>query len=229
MLARARGGLGYGSGHGGGAAFRNDYSVSACGIGCAENRAQVMRIFHTIEHQHQRVQAALSSNDVVKIAILLGRGDRDHSLMRRGARHAIKVGPQQKTHGNACTTAVFDEPLQPNVMAFLRHADPLESPLASLERLGDRIDAVDVMHGVLVYRAATPHRRDATCYVSAGGDANVGAVVLSAKDVASSVSTAWPEEPRRCRQVPDAPCNPRAQTRRERFHRDQECRSPESA
>ena len=77
---------------------------------------------------------------------MLGRSDRNHSLMRIVPSHAIKFGTGNETHRNAISSGLFYDALQAQIVAVLGYADPLESAAASLERLGNGIDAVDEVH-----------------------------------------------------------------------------------
>src|ERR1700726_3364830 len=72
--------------------------------------------------------------------------------MRRIAGHSIEFRALQKTHGHAQPPAIFDQTLQPDVVALLRHADPLERATTRLERFGDGIDSINVVHEYSVYR-----------------------------------------------------------------------------
>ncbi len=135
-------------GNGRGATLWNDHAVGAGSIGGSQDRAQIMRIFHTVEHDDEGIPSALGADHIVEIAVLLGRRDGYHSLMRRVAGHAVEFHASEKTHRHAQLAAVFDHALQADVVPLLRHADPLESPSAGLERLGDGVDAVDIVHEV---------------------------------------------------------------------------------
>jgi len=48
--------------------------------------------------------------------------------MRRVARHLIEFRAFEETYRHAQTAALFNESLQADVVALLRHADPLERP-----------------------------------------------------------------------------------------------------
>ena len=90
--------------------------------------------------------ARLRRDHVFEIVVLLGRRNRDHALVRGVARQVVEFGPRQKAHGHAQPPAVFDQPLQANVVALLRHAHPLKGAPPRLQRLGYGVDAIDVVH-----------------------------------------------------------------------------------
>ena len=152
MLACARGRLGDDAGHSCGAAFRNDDPIRAGGIGRAKNGTQVVWIFHAIEHDDQGMSAALGLDHVVEAAVLLCGCDRHYPLMSRVAGKTVEFRALQKPHRHAQLTALLDDALQAQVMAFLGQSHPLEGTSASLDRLTDRVNTVDVVHGMSVYR-----------------------------------------------------------------------------
>ena len=96
--------------------------------------------------------ARFGRDHVRQVVVLFRRRDGDDSLMRRVSGHTVEFGTLQKADGNTNLSAVFDQTLQAQVVTLFRHADPLEGASAGLERLGDGIDAVDVVHEVSVYR-----------------------------------------------------------------------------
>src|SRR5271170_5770547 len=111
-----------------------------------------MRIFHAIEDDHEGILSALGPDYIVEIAVLLGRGDSDYTLMSSPASHLVEFGACEKFYRHAEFPAVFDHPLQADVVPLLRHADPLESASAGLERFADCVDPIDIVHEVSVYR-----------------------------------------------------------------------------
>ena len=48
-----------------------------------------MRVFHSVEDDDQGIFAPLAFNDVIQIAVLLGRGDGDHALVAVIAGQAV--------------------------------------------------------------------------------------------------------------------------------------------
>ena len=146
MLAGARGRLGHSRGHARRAALRDHHSVGAGGIGGAKNRTQVVRIFNSIEHHDQRILPALGGDHVIQMVVLLGRSDRDHALVSIVPRHAIEFGAAQKTHRHPIAPALLHHALQAQVVTLFQYANPLERPPARLQRFGNGIDPIDVIH-----------------------------------------------------------------------------------
>ena len=152
VLARSGRNFCDGARHAGRAALGNHHAVRAGRVGRAQDRAQIVRIFHAIEHDDQRIFRALGGDHIFEIVVLFGRRDGDHALMRRVARQFVEFGALQETHVHAESPAIFNQALQADVVALLGHADPLKRPPARLQRLGNGIDAVDVVHEYSVYR-----------------------------------------------------------------------------
>ncbi len=105
-----------------------------------------MRILHAVEHDHKRILPTFGADHVIEVAILFGRGDSYDALMRSPARHLVELGAREKFHWHAQTPAVFDHALEADIVSLLRHADPLEGASPGLERFGDRVDAIDIVH-----------------------------------------------------------------------------------
>ncbi len=127
-------------------------TVGAGGVGGAQDGSEIVGILDAVEHNDQRILISLGGDYVGKIIVLFCRGDGNHTLMRGVAGHAVELGALQKAHGHADLSAIFDEALQAEVVALFGHADPLERASARLQRLGHRVDAIDVVHEVSVYR-----------------------------------------------------------------------------
>ena len=107
-----------------------------------------MRIFHAVKHDDERILPALGADYIIEIAVLFRRSDRDDSLMRPRFRPSGRVLRARKRTGTPEATALFDHALQADVVPLLGHADPLESASAGLECLGNRVDAVNIVHEV---------------------------------------------------------------------------------
>ncbi len=56
-----------------GAAFGNHYAIGSRGVGGAENRSQIVRIFDSIEHDDERLLASPRGHQVLEITILFCR------------------------------------------------------------------------------------------------------------------------------------------------------------
>ena len=146
MFARPRRGFRDGPGNCRRTTFGNDHAIGAGSVGSTQDRAQVVRIFYTVEYDNEGILSPLRFNHIIEIAVLFGRCDSYHSLVRGVAGHAIEFCARHKTHRNGKAAAVFDHALQTDVVPLLRHANPLKGASTGLERLGDGVDAVDIVH-----------------------------------------------------------------------------------
>jgi len=90
VLAGSSRNFGDGSSNGRSPSLRNDHTVGACCVGGAQDRAQIVGIFHAIEDEHERILSALGSDHVIEIAVLLRRRYCYHALVCRVARHAVE-------------------------------------------------------------------------------------------------------------------------------------------
>ena len=150
MLTRASRGFGDDGGHARGASFRDHNAIGARCIGGAQDCAEVVRILHAIEDYDQRVLSALGGDYIFKIVILLRRSDGDHALVRIVAGHLVEFVAEHEAHGNSLPPAFIDDMLQAKVMAFLGDSNPGEGAATSLQRLGNGIDPIDVIHVLVV-------------------------------------------------------------------------------
>src|ERR1035438_6167894 len=137
---------------------KSTVQISPGSIGRAQDCSQIVRIFHSIEHDHQGIFRTLRGDDVVKIVVLLGRRDGHHALVRCVARHLVEFCALQEPHGHLQAPAIFNQSLQADVVALLGHANPLESPPARLQRFGNGVNSIDVVHEYSVYRKAQQPR-----------------------------------------------------------------------
>src|SRR6185312_7695519 len=109
-----------------------------------------------------RMRPALAGDYIIQIAVLLRRSDRHDSLVRIASRHAVEFGTGKKAHGDAILAAVFNDLLQPKVIALFCDADPLEGAPSSSERLGDCVDSINKIHETSV-EPVRPFFREAHC------------------------------------------------------------------
>src|SRR5579862_3079540 len=164
MLAGSGGGLGDCAGHGSGTAFGDDDAIGSRGVGGAQDGSEIVGIFDAVEYNDQRILISLGGDYVGEIVVLLGRCDGNDSLMRGVSGHAVEFGALKKAHWDADLSAIFDEALQAEIVALFGHADPFERASARLQRLGHRVDAVDVVHEVSVYRDGDAAIRRVLCH-----------------------------------------------------------------
>ena len=111
MLTGAGGGFGHSGSHSRGPPLGNHDAVGARSIRGAKNRAQIVRIFHGVEHDHQRKLASLGCDYVVEIVILFGRGDGDHALMGVVSGHLIEFRPRHEPYGDSLSPALVHDTL----------------------------------------------------------------------------------------------------------------------
>src|SRR5450759_2579790 len=146
MLRRPRRSLDSSARQSGGATLRDDDAVRAGGIGSADERTQVVGIFHAIEHHQETVLTMALLEQGVHVRILLAAGDRNDALMGVGVSGAIELLARQEAHLHTAGATVVNKALHPLVMPLARDADVFEAARARLQRLADRMDAVDDDH-----------------------------------------------------------------------------------
>ena len=130
-----------------GAAFRNDDTIGAGGIGRAKNGAQVVWIFHAVEHDDERMSAALGGDHVVKAVVLFGGRDRHHALVSSVAGHAVEFGALQKAHRHAQPRHSSITRCRRRVMALLGHVPPIaKARPRAFSASTTALNAVDVVH-----------------------------------------------------------------------------------
>src|SRR5207302_5571062 len=133
MFTGAGGGFGHGRSDSRGPALRNDDAVGARSIRSTENRAQVVWIFHAVEHDYQGKLASLGCYYVVEIVILLARSDGNHALMGVISGHAIEFRARDKPHGHSLAAALVHHTLQTQVVAFFGNAYPFKGASTSFQ------------------------------------------------------------------------------------------------
>ena len=149
MLAGAGGSLGHGRGHTRRATLRDDHAIGAGGIGGAKNRAQIVRIFNSIQHHHQtnirpRLAATTSSRWLYRLPEVIATTP----WWALFPAMLVEFGAGQKAHRHAVAPAFLHHALQTQVMTLFQYANPFERSPARLQRFGDSIDPVDVIHRV---------------------------------------------------------------------------------
>ena len=151
MLGRSRRSLHRGARQSRGAPLGNDDAVGAGAIGGANERAQVVRVFHAVEHDQEAVLAVALFEQRVHVGVLLAAGDGDDALMGVGVGGAIELLARQEADLHSAGAAVVNQALHPLIMPLARDADVLEAARARLQRLADRMNAVDDDHVSSVY------------------------------------------------------------------------------
>ena len=151
MLRGPGGSFDHGARQPDGAAFGNDDAVGAGAVGGANQRAQVVRVFHAVEHDQEAVLAVALLQQRVHVGILLAAGDGDDALVGVGVGGAVKLLARQEADLHAAGAAVVDQALHPLVMALAGDAHVIKAARARLQRLADRMNAVDDDHVSSVY------------------------------------------------------------------------------
>ncbi len=155
MLRRARRSLNGGAGQSGSTALGNDDAVCARAVGSANQRAQIVRVFDAIEHDQEAVLAVALLQQGVHICVLLAAGDGDDALVRVGVGGAVELLARQEAYLHSAGAAMVNQALHPFVMPLARDADVFEAARARLQRLADRMNAVDDDHVSSVYDMAS--------------------------------------------------------------------------
>ena len=92
VLERAGRGFGDHVGDAGGAALGNDDGAGAGGVGGADDGAQIVRIFHAIEHHEH-----LAGCDGFEVGVLARGAQGDHALVRGRAGQAVQRGARLRS------------------------------------------------------------------------------------------------------------------------------------
>lgn len=106
-------------------AFGNDHSARARGVRRADYRAQVMRVFHSIEHDEK---SGLPGDNCFEVGIFLLRSERDYTLMRLHARQAIQRAPIFEPDRRTGGTGKVDHFLETMPAGAAGYKDALERP-----------------------------------------------------------------------------------------------------
>src|SRR5512142_68363 len=83
---------------------------------------------------------------MVKVAVLLGGGNGNHTLMSDISGHAIEFRAGNEANRQTDAAALLDDALQAQIMPLFGNADELEIPSACFQGLADGINAVDLVH-----------------------------------------------------------------------------------
>src|ERR1039458_9750803 len=98
MLGRSGRSLDRSARQSGGATLRDDDTVGAGCIGSADQCAQIVRIFHAVEHHQKTVLTVTLVEQGVHVRVLLAAGYRYDALMSVGVGGAIELFARQKAH-----------------------------------------------------------------------------------------------------------------------------------
>ena len=122
------------------ATLRNDDGSGARRVGGADDGAEVVRIFHAVEH-HQH----LAGSDRIEVGVLARGAQGDHALVGRGTGQTVQGGTLFEAHGHAGAPREIDDLLQARTAGALRDHDALDG-VTGAQGFGDRMDAAEY-HG----------------------------------------------------------------------------------
>ena len=137
MFQRARRSLGHDVGDARRAALRDDDGAGAGGVRGADDGAQIVRIFHAVEH-HQH----LGRGDGIEVGVLARRAEGDDALMGRAAGQPVQGGTRLKANGHAGAARQVDDLLQTRTAGALRDHDALQG-VAGAQGLGNGMNATE--------------------------------------------------------------------------------------
>ena len=126
----------------GGTALGHDDRSGAGRMRGAHDGAQVVRIFHAVEHHEH-----LAIGHGIQVGVLARRAQGDHALMGRGTRQAVQRRARFEAHGNLGLARQVDDLLQARAAGALRDQDALQR-IAGAQGFGDRMNAAQQGHGV---------------------------------------------------------------------------------
>jgi hypothetical protein len=139
-----------------GAAFGEDYSIDAGAIGYAEKCAEILRIFDTVKGEEQAGLRGIRRCEEVFNGQRFLRADESHdALVSRSTGQMREVFAGFLTYAHAGLSAFRDEAREAVVVALGGYHDVIEATAASLECFGNRVYAVENIHGISV---------DGACY-----------------------------------------------------------------
>ena len=122
------------------APFRNDHRARAGRVRRADDGAEIVRIFHAIEHDHE-----LRRGGGVEIGVLAGRAHGNHALMRGTAGQPIQRSARLEPHRHRGAPRQVDDLLQARSAGALRHQDAVERMLRP-QRFRYRMNAAENRH-----------------------------------------------------------------------------------
>jgi RNA polymerase sigma-70 factor, ECF subfamily len=131
---------------GGRAAFRKQNPVYSSGLGGAQQGAQVLRVFDTVEREDQTSLGTIE--EVFETQKLALADDRHHSLMIGGARQPSQGFPGLLTRFDAGLPAKLKDPGEPLVVALASKANVFDGPRAGSQRFFHRVQAVEEFHSL---------------------------------------------------------------------------------
>ena len=110
----------------GGAALGNDDGSGAGGVGGADDGAEIVRIFHAVEHDEH-----LARCDGFEVGVLARGAEGDDALVRGGTGQAVQRGARFEAHRHAGAAREIDDFLQARASGALRDHDALDGVAGS--------------------------------------------------------------------------------------------------
>ena len=151
MLRRAGTGLYGSSAQRRGAALGKNHAVNPGAIGHAQQRAQILRVFHSVESQHETRCGRLAGSrheEILERKKLLRVHQRDHALMRQGLRGNRKLFARLLENADASLAALGNQPFKARVVPLARHQNVVKAPLPGFQSLLHRVQSVENFHEV---------------------------------------------------------------------------------
>ena len=149
MFGRAGAGFdGYGA-QGSRPAFGEDHAVHAGSIGHAQQRAQVLRVFHAIDRENQtrRIRIFRSRPEqIFEGKKLLRAHQRHHALMRCSFRSESQLLARLLDHADMRLAALRNQAFQSRIAALASHEHMIEAALPGLESLLNRVQPIQNFH-----------------------------------------------------------------------------------
>jgi hypothetical protein len=140
---------------GSGAALGEENAVDTGAVGDAEKRAEVLRVFHSIEGEDEargRGAGGIGSEEIFEGKELLRADERDNTLVGGSFCGEGKLIARFEADADACVAALGDEAANARIAAVARalagDEDVIETAAASLESFRDRMQTVEDFHGI---------------------------------------------------------------------------------
>jgi hypothetical protein len=134
---------------GGGTALGEDDAVDACPVGYAEERAEILRVFDSVEGEEQAAAGGVGrvgSEEVLNGEEFLGANHGDDALVRGGLGEEGELLTGILAHADAGLAKCRDQPFEAEIFAFAGDDDVVKAAATSLESFFHRVHAVENFH-----------------------------------------------------------------------------------
>jgi hypothetical protein len=133
-----------------GAAFGEDDTVDAGAVRYAEKCAQILRVFNAVKGEDQaarrRIGRAVGLVEVLDGEELGGANESDDALMCGSLSELGQLLAGLVANADAGLTTEGNELIEPRVLALVSYEDVVEAATAGLDRLFNRMHAVENFH-----------------------------------------------------------------------------------